>query len=126
VLRKNFYYLWTYTDVHGIVLCLERRNTVMKILDKLFGGEYYPLENSVPDTEEYRETLHQLADKSASLEESFTDEQMALFEEYSNLKSHCELLARRKMYADAVRFGIGIMLETMYPGQKPSCLPDEE
>lgn len=98
----------------------------MKILEELFGGEYYPFENCVPDTDEYRDTLNQLANKSEEFAVSLSDEQKALFAEYSDLTNQCELLARRKLYEDAVRFGVGIMLETMYPGQKPSCLSDEE
>ena len=97
----------------------------MSILEKLYNGEYYPAENDIPDTDEYRELIHQLSAASEQLEKCLSDEQLALFHKYCDLKNQCELLSGRKMYADAVRFGAELILEIAYPDIKPNRLPDQ-
>jgi len=97
----------------------------MSLLDKLWNGEYYPAENDVPDTDEYRDISHRLSEASEQLEHCLSDEQKALFYQYCELKNQCELLSNRKIYEDAVRFGAELILEIAYPGMKPNRLPDE-
>lgn len=81
------------------------------IFQKLYGGEIYPDQNVVPDTEEYDRDRQESSECMCALENALTKEQRILLDEAMAARSKLEYHESTVMYGAGVRFGIELMRE---------------
>lgn len=81
------------------------------IFEKLYGGEIYPDQNVVPDTEEYYRDRQESSGCMCALENALTKEQRILLDEAMAARSKLEYHESTVMYGAGVRFGIELMRE---------------
>lgn len=81
------------------------------IFQKLYGGEIYPDQNVVPDTEEYYRDRQESSECMCALENALTKEQRILLDEAMAARSKLEYHESTVMYGAGVRFGVELMRE---------------
>lgn len=93
----------------------------MSFFRDLYNGQYCPVEQ-MPDTDEYRAASKALAEISAKLVDSLTDEQKRLFEKYQADFADCV----SEVYAEAFRQGFLLGAEFIKEIPHESRSPDKE
>ena len=77
----------------------------MSIFEKLYKGEIYPMENCVPDSDEYKKTMHELSVASEKLENALDEKQKELFQDYLASRADVETLIQIEVYKQGTQFG---------------------
>lgn len=77
----------------------------MSIFEKLYKGEIYPMESCVPQTEEYKKTMHELSVASEHLEKALDDNQQKLFQDYLAARADVETLIQIEVYRQGAQLG---------------------
>lgn len=90
----------------------------MKILDMLYGGQIYPAESVKPATEKYRQLDEQRKELLGELRGRLPDPDRVLVDQLDNLAYAISDEECRCMFAEGVRFGVGLMRELEELGQQ--------
>ncbi|MEG2719923.1 MAG: hypothetical protein RR914_01220 [Oscillospiraceae bacterium] len=83
----------------------------MSIFEKLYNGEIYVAENSVPRTDEYKNAAHKLSEISEILEKSLDEKQLKILRDYQTKTSANENLLQINIYRQGVIFGFEMAQE---------------
>ena len=83
----------------------------MKILDMLYDGRIYPAENVNPKTEKYCQLDEEFKKLLDELRDKLSDSDQLLLERIVTLSFNIVDEECRCMFAEGVRFGVGLMRE---------------
>lgn len=83
----------------------------MKILDMLYDGRIYPAETVKPATEKYRQLDEERKNLLDKLREKLSDTDQQLLDRIDTLAYGISDEECRCMFAEGVRFGVGLMKE---------------
>lgn len=77
----------------------------MSIFEKLYKGKIHPMENCVPQTDEYKKAMHELSAASEHLENALDEKQKELFQNYQIARADVETLIQIEVYRQGTQFG---------------------
>lgn len=83
----------------------------MKILDMLYDGQIYPAESVKPETEKYQRLNEEKQRLMDELREKLTDDDQQQLDRIDELSDGICDEECRCMFAEGVRFGVGLMKE---------------
>ena len=81
------------------------------VINELFHGNIVPLESGQTNTKEMKELLHFIARHHESLEQSFTNEQKAIFEKFQACWNEYVSYSEEAIFAYAFKLAARLMLE---------------
>ena len=81
----------------------------MKILDRLYDGKIYPSETVNPKTEKYCQLDEERKKLLIELREKLSDTDQLLVDQIDNLSDRISDEECKYMFAEGVRFGVGLM-----------------
>lgn len=81
------------------------------VINELFHGNIVPLESGQTNTKEMKELLHFIAQHHENLEQSFTDEQNAVFEKFQSCWNEYVICAEKAIFEYAFKLAAQLMLE---------------
>lgn len=90
----------------------------MKILDMLYGGQIYPAESVKPATEKYQRLNEEKQRLMGELREKLSGDDQQLLDRIDELSDGICDEECRCMFAEGVRFGVGLMRELEELGQQ--------
>ena len=85
----------------------------MSIIEKLYNGEYYPSEQTLPSSEKYmeaKEAMHAAYDK---LNDQLTKPQQQLLDDYAGKVADAHGFVSLEAYRLGVQFGLCLALELL-------------
>ena len=85
----------------------------MSIIERLYNGEYYPSEHTLPSSEKYskaKEELHAAYDK---LNDQLTEPQQQLLDDYTGKAADAHGYISMEAYRLGVQFGLCLALELL-------------
>ena len=83
------------------------------LLDSLYDGEIFPAEDIVPQSDEYEEAVDKQSRIQNRLESKLPEKHHALLERFVAAIECTHTIELRQTYAEGVRFGFRLMLETL-------------
>ena len=101
-------FFWTCAVKAGIVVA---GGAIMKIFDMLYDGRIYPAENVNPKTEKYCQLDEEFKKLLDELRDKLSDSDQLLLERIVTLSFNIVDEECRCMFAEGVRFGVGLMRE---------------
>ena len=90
----------------------------MKILDMLYDGQIYPAESVKPATEKYQRLNEEKQRLMGELREKLSGDDQQLLDRIDELSDGICDEECRCMFAEGVRFGVGLMRELEELGQQ--------
>ena len=85
----------------------------MNILEELWFGHISPIEDVVPQNQEYIQTLHQITEKQKSLEQALPSDAFALFDVYHEAQVKLQDLSERAAFSQGFRLGVQLMIAAL-------------
>lgn len=73
---------------------------------ELFNGRLYPIDTSVPDTEEYREVVHRSVELSDRLRKELSETQTEMLNEYLDVSTEAQGLLQEEIFKQAFLLGM--------------------
>ncbi|WP_322200463.1 DUF6809 family protein [Acutalibacter intestini] len=86
------------------------------LLDSLYDGEIFPAEDIVPQSDEYQEAVDKQSRIQNRLESKLPEKHHALLERFVAAIECTHTIELRQTYAEGVRFGFRLMLESLWEG----------
>ncbi len=81
------------------------------VINKLYDGKIFPAETVAPATDDYRAATHKASKLMDELQEALTAEENKKLEDIIELNMEIIDMENRAIYAEGIRFGIGLMIE---------------
>ncbi len=81
------------------------------VINKLYDGKIFLAETVVPATDDYRAATHKASKLMDELQEALTAEENKKLEDMIDLNMEIIDMENRAIYAEGIRFGIGLMIE---------------
>lgn len=78
----------------------------MSFFKELFNGRLYPIDTSVPDTEEYKKLRSRVIKLGDALREELSETQRVLLEEYLNVSTEADGLLEEEIFKQAFLLGM--------------------
>ena len=82
------------------------------ILEKLFGGEFYPAEIVVPKSERYKELLNKVSELQNRLSEEVSEEEYSQIEKLHDMVSELGELCAEEYFKYGFSSGIMLLMES--------------
>ena len=83
------------------------------VIHELWCGNIVPLESGQTNTKEMKELLHFIARHHEKLEQSFTDEQKAVFEKFQDCWNEYIALSESAIFGYAFKLAMQIAIEAL-------------
>lgn len=88
------------------------------LLEQIYSGGIFPAEDIVPNSPEHKAAMNELSRLREKLEAKLPERSEELLDEYDGAFEDAHRLHLRLTYAEGVRFGVRLMLETFCEGGK--------
>ena len=86
------------------------------LLERLYRGEVFPSEEIVPSSDEYRAAMKERNALQDRVVEGMSEKQARLLEDYEGVIENVHRLDLQTTYAEGVRFGVRLLLESLCGG----------
>ncbi|WP_217959081.1 DUF6809 family protein [Acutalibacter muris] len=86
------------------------------LLERLYRGEVFPAEEIVPSSDEYRAAMKERNAFQDRVLEGMSEKQARLLEDYEGVIENVHRLDLQTTYAEGVRFGVRLLLESLGGG----------
>lgn len=96
------------------------------LLEQIYSGAVFPAEDIVPNSPEYRAAMKEQGRLRDKLEARLPENGEELLHEYDGAFEDAHRLHLRLTYAEGVRFGVRIILETLCEGGKLPPLKNKD
>lgn len=83
------------------------------LLEQIYSGGIFPAEDIVPNSLEHKAAMNELNRLRERLEAKLPERSEELLDEYDGAFENVHRLHLRLTYAEGVRFGVRLMLETL-------------
>ena len=78
----------------------------MSFFKELFNGRLYPIETSIPDSEEYKKLRSKAIKLGDALREELSKTQKVLLEEYLDVSTEAQGLLQEEIFKQAILLGM--------------------
>ena len=92
----------------------------MSVIDDIYNGAYYPLEQVKPASEAFKEHVASAERFSNKLESQLTEQQRETLAAYKREDAVVSDLYNLEFYRAGVQFGVRLLLEALSGGAEPS------
>lgn len=94
-------------------MCFLKGGDVISIIEKLYNGEYYPSEHTLPSSEKYIKAKEEMYAEYDKLNDQLTKPQQQLLDDYAGNAADAHGYISLEAYRLGVQFGLELALELL-------------